>query len=76
MTVPKAIADDGLLSTAEVAKKLDVHRSTVWLWIKRNMLASEKRGSFHGIKPSALKDFLSMYDIQNAKRPKRKRSKS
>lgn len=77
MTVPKSIADDGLLSTADVAKQLDVHRSTVWLWIKRGMLPSEKRGSFHGVKPAALKRFLSMYDISAAKKAaKRKRKKS
>lgn len=68
MTVPKAIAAAGLLSTSQVAKQLGVHRSTVWGWIKQDMIASEKRGSFHGIKPSELKKFLSWYDIKSAKK--------
>jgi len=75
MTVPKAIAADGLLSTAEVADQLGVHRSTVWLWIKRGMLNSVKRGAFHGVKPAALARFRQMYDVDALKKPKRRRKR-
>jgi excisionase family DNA binding protein len=74
LTVPKSIADDGLLSTSEVAKKLGVHRSTVWLWIRRGALPSEKRGAFHGVSKKALKTFLSVYKVQPSK-PKKKAAK-
>jgi len=72
MVLPKAIEeDDTVLSTADVAKRLDVHRSTVWIWIKNGMIKSEQRGVFHVIKPAALKDFLSRYSVP----PRRKRKK-
>lgn len=71
MTVPKALSASGLLSTAEVAEKLGVHRSTVWLWIKSGALAAERRGAFHGVSPKALRNFRNVYKI--ASRPARKK---
>lgn len=69
MTVPKSISEGPLMSTSDVAKRLNVHRSTVWLWIRRGMLKSEKRGTFHGVRKSALDRFLSFYELE----PKKKR---
>ena len=77
LTVPKTISEDTeLLSTADVAKQQNVHRSTVWLWIKRGMLKSTRHGAFHGVKPSELKRFLSIYEPPPpSKKRKRKRKK-
>jgi excisionase family DNA binding protein len=75
MTIPKTLSDGELLSTAEVAKQLGVHRSTVWLWIKRDMLPSKKHGAFHGVRPADLKRFLSVYEIVVPRKRKRKRSR-
>lgn len=75
MTIPKSISDGPILSTANVAKKVGVHRSTVWLWIKRGMLKSERHGesgAFHGVRPAALERFLSIYEIVPANKRKRK----
>lgn len=77
MTVPKTISEDTkLLSTADVAKQLEVHRSTVWLWIKRGMLKSERHGAFHGVKPSELRRFLSFYEPPPPKKRRKKRKKA
>lgn len=65
MTAPKTIAADGLLSPTEVAKLLDAHRSTVWLWIRNGMLKSEAHGHFHGVAPESLKLFLQSYRPSN-----------
>jgi excisionase family DNA binding protein len=73
MTVPKTIAYAGLLSTSQVAKQVGVHRSTVWNWIKSGMLPSELHGSFHGVRPMALKRLLSRYDIEALRASTKKR---
>ena len=86
MTVPKSISEnDDLLSTADVAKELGVHRSTVHGWIKNGMLPSELHGAFHAVKPADLKRFRSIYNVEakanqpdppkktNGKKRKRKR---
>lgn len=76
MTIPKSISENKtLLSTADVAKQLKVHRSTVNHWIKEGMLPSERHGSFHAVKPKDLKRFLSIYDVQPKKTRKRKAAK-
>jgi excisionase family DNA binding protein len=75
MTVPKSISDDGLLSTSQVAEKLGVHRSTVWLYIHRGALASEKHGSFHGVRPAALLKFQNFYKLDDREQPTRKKRK-
>ena len=75
MVLPKSISEDELLSTADVAKSLDVHRSTVWLWIKNGMLKSKRHGQFHGIKPSELERFRSTYVVVSKKKRERKRKK-
>ena len=73
MVLPKTIVDDDtVLSTADVAERLDVHRSTVWVWIKNGMLKSTRRGSFHAIKPADLKTFLSMYTVPSRKKRKKR----
>jgi len=74
LTVPKTISeDDRLLSTSDVAEQLGVHRTTVWLWIKRGMLKSEKHGSFHGVRPHEVKKLLDIYGPPPKSKPKRKR---
>lgn len=74
MTVPKSISgSEKLLSTADIAEQLGVHRSTVHGWIKNKMLPSERHGVFHGVKPRDLKRFLSIYNIEP--KPKKKRGK-
>jgi excisionase family DNA binding protein len=79
MVLPKSISeDDTLLSTADVAQQLDVHRSTVWVWIKNGMLKSVRHGTFHGIRPSELARFRSQYNVvpknKRKKRKKRRRA--
>lgn len=68
MTIPKSISeDDKLLSTSDIAKQLDVHRSTVHLWIKNGLLKTEKHGkerSYHAVRQSELKRFQKIYQIQ------------
>jgi excisionase family DNA binding protein len=76
MTVPKALADKGLLSTAEVAKQLGVHRSTVWNWIRTGLLPSVEVASgngrpFHGVDPKALKRFRQIYPVMPKKKVKK-----
>lgn len=75
MTVPKSISDGPLMSTSDVAKRLKVHRSTVWLWIRRGMLKSEQHGAFHGVRRSALDRFLSFYELEPKKKKRRKAKK-
>jgi len=72
LTVPKAISDSTLLSTSQVAEKLGVHRTTVWLWIKNGALRAERHGAFHGVTPSALSAFLRIYKIQPKPKSKKK----
>ena len=52
MTLSKKFKASGLLSTGDVARELDVHRSTVWLWIKSGLLKKSKSkvGGFIGVK--------------------------
>lgn len=75
VTVSRQIADDGLLSTAEVAKRLKMHRSTIWLYIKRGMLKSTRRGVFHGVTETDLRAFLGSYPVDQIQSPKRKKRK-
>lgn len=66
MTVPKALSEAGLLSTAEVAETLRVHRSTVWVWIKSDLLKHERvgpAGNFIGISKKNLDDFVKRYPV-------------
>lgn len=68
MTIPKSISeDDKLLSTSDAARMLDVHRSTVHLWIKDGALKTERRGktgTFHAIRTSELKRFAKLYGLE------------
>lgn len=82
MTVPRGLAEGGLLSTAEVARICKKHRSTVWLWIKSGALKSTRVGAFHGVRPDDLREFLKVYKIAGATvprtvagAPKRRRNK-
>lgn len=61
MSVPKAFAERGLLSTADVAERLGVHRSTVWWWIDTGVLTSERVGVFHGVSPDVLQAFIKAW---------------
>lgn len=72
MTIPKSISGNpDLLSTADIAKELGVHRSTVHGWIKNGMLASKLHGNFHAVRRKDLERFTSMYSIE----PKKKRGR-
>lgn len=69
MSVPKALSDAGLLSTAEIAKQLSVHRSTVWLWINSGLLPHERvgpSGNWIGVHPKKLAEFTKMYPVHVA----------
>lgn len=63
MTLSKKFKASGLLSTGDVARELDVHRSTVWLWIKSGLLKSKKDGAFIGVKPAELAKFKAIYHV-------------
>jgi excisionase family DNA binding protein len=69
MSVPKALSEAGLLSTAEIAQKLSVHRSTVWLWINSGLLPHERvgpSGNWIGVHPKKLEAFAKMYPVHLA----------
>jgi excisionase family DNA binding protein len=52
----------GLLTTGAIAKKLNVHRSTVWKWISSGMLQSEQvTPRFVGVSEASLKLFQSRF---------------
>lgn len=62
MTVPKTLVDQKLLSTGEVAKLMNVHRGTVWNWIKKGMLKREQVTSrYSGVSKKSLSDFKRTY---------------
>lgn len=67
MTLSKKFQASGLLSTGAVAKQLNVHRSTVWLWIKSGLLKSTKVGEFIGVKPKDLVKFQAVYHVNKEK---------
>lgn len=67
MTLSKKFKTSGLLSTGDVARELDVHRSTVWLWIKNGVLKSSKVGEFIGVKPADLAKFRAVYHVNGNK---------
>jgi excisionase family DNA binding protein len=67
MTLSKKFQLSGLLSTGDVARKLQVHRSTVWLWIKSGMLKSSKVGGLIGVKQTDLVKFQSVYHVNGDK---------
>lgn len=64
MVLPKSIAEsDGkILSTTQVAERMDVHRSTVNIWIKTGMLPASKHGHFWGVRAKDLASFARMYE--------------
>jgi excisionase family DNA binding protein len=68
MTLSKKFQASGLLSTGEVAKEMGVHRSTVWLWIKSEMLKSSKVGDFIGVKRADLVKFQAGYHVNGEKK--------
>ena len=51
-----------------MARELNVHRSTVWLWIKSDLLKSSKVGEFIGVKRADLAKFQSMYHVNGDKK--------
>lgn len=62
MTVPKTLVDQKLLSTGEVAKLMNVHRGTVWNWIKKGMLKRERvTDRYSGVSKKSLSDFKRTY---------------
>lgn len=68
MTLSKKFQASGLLSTADVARELHVHRSTVWLWIKSKLLKSSRVGEFIGVKRSDLDKFRAVYHVNGKKK--------
>lgn len=71
MTVPKRISESSdLIATSEIAELLNVHRSTVWTWVKSGMLTSTKVGTFHGVEPDEFERFLSVYQVPKGQRKK------
>jgi excisionase family DNA binding protein len=83
MTLSKSFQVSGLIATAEVARQMGVHRSTVWHWIRTGALKAERSGGFLGIKRGELEKFRSIYQTEatsqkpetQEKKPKRKRRK-
>lgn len=74
MTAPGAIKERGLLSTGQVAEKLNVHRSTVWQWISTGALPAKRVGvRYMGVDPEDLAAFEKKYvqDIAAAVSPTR-----
>lgn len=67
MTLSKKFQASGLMSTGDVARKLKVHRSTVWLWIKSGLLKSNKTNGTIGIKQRDLVKFQSVYHVNGNK---------
>jgi len=65
MSVPKALTDANLLSTGQIAKRLSVHRSTVWHWVNTGLLPSTKVGSHYGVKPADVRRLLKKYNLPN-----------
>jgi excisionase family DNA binding protein len=62
MTAPGAIKERGLLSTGQVAEKLNVHRSTVWQWISTGALPAKRVGiRYMGVDPADLAAFEKKY---------------
>lgn len=61
MTLSKSFQVSGLLATAEVARQMGVHRSTVWHWIKTGALKCERHGTFLGVKQSELDRLRAIY---------------
>jgi excisionase family DNA binding protein len=79
MSVPKGIGEDGHLSTAEVAARVGVDRTTVWHWIKTGLLRSVRYGdekTFHGVNPKEVERFLAIYKIPPPKAKKRAKKKT
>lgn len=70
MTLSKKFQASGLLSTGDVARELHVHRSTVWLWIKQEVLKSKKDGGFIGIRRADLDKFKAVYRVNGKKEMK------
>lgn len=70
MTLSKKFQASGLLSTGDVARELHVHRSTVWLWIKNEVLKSTTEDGFVGIKPKDLARFRAIYHVNGKKERK------
>jgi excisionase family DNA binding protein len=76
VSLPKSISEsDELLSTADVAKQLGVHRSTVWMWVKNGMLSSVRHGSFHGISRKSLERLQGRYTVAERAKPKVKKKR-
>jgi excisionase family DNA binding protein len=62
VTVPKKFVDQKLLSTGEVAKLMNVHRGTVWNWIRVGLLKAEKvTDRYSGVSRKAFAEFKKAY---------------
>lgn len=59
----KRFRASGMISTGEAARRMGVHRSTVWHWISTGALRAEKTGGVLAIKPADLDRFRAMYSV-------------
>lgn len=66
MSTPRVTKERGLLTTGDVAKRLKVHRSAVWRYIKSGMLKAERvTPRFLGISEASLKGFQKRYIVDS-----------
>lgn len=73
MTTPSTFKRLGLLSTGDIARKLKVHRTTVWHWIKSGMLKSTRvTPRFRGVSEKDLAQFQSNFIADAPVSPKKK----
>lgn len=66
MTLSTRIHAAGLLSTTDVAERMGVHRSTVWLWIRNGAMEAKKIGGFLGIEVAEFEKLSSRYVVSPA----------
>jgi hypothetical protein len=70
LTLSKKFQASGLLSTGDVARELNVHRSTVWLWIKQGSLKKSTSDGQTGVHPRDLAKFRAVYHVNGEKEKK------
>lgn len=70
MTTPTMFKKEGLLSTGDVARRLKVHRTTVWHWIKNGLLKSRQvTPRFRGVTEADLKAFQANFVLDAPAEP-------
>lgn len=77
MTTPTTFRREGLLSTGDIAKRLGVHRTTVWHWMKSGLLRSTAvTPRFRGVTESDLRAFQANFipDVSPRSKPTSRKS--